>query len=119
MQKVMSKSELVQQIAERCDGLKRDDVRLVLEALVDVGYAELKKTGTFALPGFAKFVAVEKPATHAHQGVNPFTKDPMMIEAKPAHKVVKVRLLKAVKDAVASGSAHEGDANPAEITGVQ
>jgi hypothetical protein len=42
-----------------------------------------------------------------------------MIEAKPAHKVVKVRLLKAVKDAVASGSAHEGDANPAEITGVQ
>jgi hypothetical protein len=43
----------------------------------------------------------------------------MMIEAKPAHKVVKVRLLKVVKDAVASGSAVEGDEGAAETTEVQ
>jgi DNA-binding protein HU-beta len=119
MQKVMSKSELTQQIAERCNGLKRDDVRLVLDALVEVGHAELKSAGTFTIPGFAKFVAIEKPATQAHQGVNPFSKEPMMIEAKPAHKVVKVRLLKVVKDAVASGSAVEGDEGAAETTEVQ
>jgi DNA-binding protein HU-beta len=115
MQKVMSKSELIQQIAERCGGLKRDDVRAVLDALVDVGHAELKKTGTFALPGFVKLVAVEKPATEAHQGVNPFTKEPMMIEAKPAHKVVKVRLLKVVKDAVAGVSVDEGSVDTTEV----
>jgi DNA-binding protein HU-beta len=118
MQKGMSKSELVQKIAERCGGLKKDDVKLVLDALVDVGHAELKAAGTFTLPGFAKFVAVEKPATEAHQGVNPFTKEPMMIEAKPAHKVVKVRLLKVVKDAVA-GVPAEGSVNGAEITEAQ
>jgi DNA-binding protein HU-beta len=100
MQKVMSKSELIQQIAERCGGLKRDDVRAVLDALVDVGHAELKKTGTFALPGFVKLVAVEKPATEAHQGVNPFTKEPMTFKAKPASKVVRARPIKALKDAL-------------------
>jgi DNA-binding protein HU-beta len=80
----------------------------VLDALVDVGHGELKKTGTFALPGFAKFVAVEKPATEAQQGVNPFTEEPMMIEAKPARKVVNVRLLKVMKDAVSTASNGEG-----------
>jgi DNA-binding protein HU-beta len=75
-------------------------VSRVLDALEDVGHAELNSTGSFTLPGFAKFVTAEKPATEAHQGVNPFTKEPMMIEAKPARKVLKVRLLKVIKDAV-------------------
>jgi hypothetical protein len=53
MQKVMSKSELIQRIAERSSGsLKRDDVRQMLDALVEVGHAELKDSGTFVLPGF-------------------------------------------------------------------
>jgi DNA-binding protein HU-beta len=106
MQKVISKSELIQRIAERSSGaLKRDDVKQVLDALVDIGHAELKDSGTFVLPGFAKFSTMEKPATEAHQGVNPFTKEPIMIEAKPARKIVKVRLLKVVKDAVSSAPA--------------
>ena len=61
---------------------------------------ELKTAGTFLLPGFAKFVVVEKPATPAYDGVNPFTKAPMRFEAKPASKAVKARLLKGIKDAV-------------------
>jgi DNA-binding protein HU-beta len=97
MQKMMSKSELIQRVAEQSN-LTRSDVSRVLDALEDVGHAEL--TGTSTLPGYAKFVAEEKPATGAHQGVNPFTKEPMMIEAKPARKVIKVRLLKVIKDAV-------------------
>jgi DNA-binding protein HU-beta len=106
MQKTMSKSELIQRIAERSSGgLKRDDVKQVLDALVDIGHAELKDNGTFILPGFAKFSTMEKPATEAHQGINPFTKEPMMIEAKPARKLVKVRLLKVVRDAVSSAPA--------------
>jgi DNA-binding protein HU-beta len=104
MKKMMSKSELIQRIAEDSGGLKRDDVRQVLDALVNVGHAELKDNGTFVLPGFVKFVAEEKPATEAHQGINPFTKEPMMVEAKPARKVIKVRLLKAIKDAVSGAS---------------
>jgi DNA-binding protein HU-beta len=102
MQKAISKSELIQRVAEQSN-LPRSDVTRVLDALEGVGHAELKGTGTFTLPGFAKFVTAEKPATEAHQGVNPFTKEPMMIEAKPARKILKVRLLKVIKDAVAGG----------------
>jgi DNA-binding protein HU-beta len=101
MQKAMSKSELIQRVAEQSN-LSRSDVSRVLAALEDVGHAELKNTGTFTLPGFVKFVAAEMPATEAHQGINPFTKEPMMIEAKPARKVIRARLLKAMKDAVSA-----------------
>jgi DNA-binding protein HU-beta len=37
----------------------------VVETLVEVGHQELKKTGIFVLPGFAKFVVVKNPARPA------------------------------------------------------
>jgi DNA-binding protein HU-beta len=43
---------------------------------------------------------VNKPATEARSGVNPFTKEPMEFAAKPASKSVKAAPLKVVKDAV-------------------
>jgi nucleoid DNA-binding protein len=52
------------------------------------------------LPGFAKFVVVKKPATKERQGINPFTKEPITIKAKPARKVLKARPVKAAKDAL-------------------
>ena len=56
--------------------------------------------GEVLIPGLLKLNVVEKPATRKHEGVNPFTKEPMIYKAKAAHKVIKVRLLKALKDAV-------------------
>jgi nucleoid DNA-binding protein len=102
MNKLMSKSELIQGIAEEHEGqLTRNDVKAVLGSLANVGYKELKRAGAFVVPGFAKFVVVRKPATKAHKGINPFTKAPMTFKAKPARKIVKVRPLKAAKDAAA------------------
>jgi nucleoid DNA-binding protein len=96
----MSKSELVQIIAEQYSGgLTRKDVKNVIEALATVGYKELKKTGVFVLPGFAKFVVIKKPATKARKGINPFTKEPTIFKARPARKVIRARPVKAVKDA--------------------
>ena len=96
---MQTKSELIQAIAERHEGkLTRQDVKGVLESLAHVGYKELKKAGEFVLPGFAKFVVIKKPATKARQGINPFTKEPMMFKAKPARKVLKARPVKAAKD---------------------
>jgi hypothetical protein len=40
-----------------------------LDALAEVGQVELRTAGAFLLPGFAKFVVVEKPATPAHDGI--------------------------------------------------
>jgi nucleoid DNA-binding protein len=101
MAKLMSKSELIQKLAdEHSEKLTRKDVKGVLESLAQVGYKELKKTGTFLVPGFAKFVVIKKPATKARKGINPFTKEPTIFKAKPARKVIKARPVKAAKDAV-------------------
>ena len=52
MAKPMSKSDLISKLAdEHSDKLTRKDVKSVLESLATVGYKELKKTGTFLVPG--------------------------------------------------------------------
>lgn len=95
----MTKSQLIEKIAGEIEVAKKD-VKGVLETLANVGYKELKKSGVFLVPGFAKFVVVKKPATKARKGTNPFTGEPMMFKAKPARKIVRARPVKAAKDAV-------------------
>ena len=99
MQTQMTKSQLIQKIAELRE-LAKKDVKGVLETLATVGYKELKKSGVFLVPGFAKFVVIKKPATKERKGINPFTKEPTVFKAKPARKVLKARPVKAAKDAV-------------------
>jgi len=99
MPKLMSKSELVQKIADQ-HKLSKKDVKSVIESLATVGYNEMKKNGAFVLPGFAKFVVIKKPATKERAGINPFTKEPTVFKARPARKIVRARPVKAAKDAV-------------------
>src|SRR5258705_7715478 len=92
MPKLMSKSELIQRIADQhSNGLTRKDIKGVIESLASVGYKELKKTGAFFVPGFAKFVVIKKPATKERSGINPFTKEPTIFKAKPARKIIRAR----------------------------
>jgi len=101
MATLMTKSELIETIAEKCaETTSKRDVKEVLEALAEVGYKELKRTGAFLVPGFAKFVVIKKPATKARAGINPFTKEPTVFKAKPARKQIKARPVKAAKDAL-------------------
>ena len=101
MGKPLSKSDLIATLAEEhSDKLTRKDVKGVLESLATVGYKELKKNGTFLVPGFAKFVVIKKAATKARKGKNPFTGEEMMFKAKPARKIVRARPVKAAKMAV-------------------
>jgi DNA-binding protein HU-beta len=95
----MTKSQLIEEIAEDTE-LGKKDVKSVIESLVTVGHKELKKTGVFLVPGFAKFVVIKKPATKARKGINPFTKEPTVFKARPARKIVRARPVKAAKDAV-------------------
>ena len=96
---MISKSELIQKVADAVS-LPKKDVKAVIDQLASVGYKELKKSGEFVLPGFAKFIVVKKPATPERSGMNPFTKEPTVFKAKPARKILKVRPVKAAKDAV-------------------
>ena len=97
----LSKSALVQSLADRHSDLTRKDVKGVLESIVEVGHQELKKVGTFVLPGLVKLLVIKKPATKERKGINPFTKEPTVFKAKPARKVIKARPVKAAKDAIA------------------
>jgi len=97
----ISKSALINAVVEETGDLSRKQVKTILDAISDIAYKELRKTGMFTMPGFAKFRVVKKPATKARQGINPFTKQPTTFAAKPASKSVRARAIKAVKDAVA------------------
>ena len=99
MPKMMSKSELIQKIAD-ANSLSKKDVKGVIESLATVGYKEMKNNGAFVLPGFAKFVVIKKPATKERAGINPFTKEPTVFKARPARKIVRARPVKAAKDLV-------------------
>ena len=100
MPKLMTKSELIAKIAGEHSDLKKSEIKGVMETLATIGYKELKKTGAFLFPGFAKFVVIKKPATKAREGINPFTKEPTVFKARPARKVIRARPVKAVKDVV-------------------
>jgi DNA-binding protein HU-beta len=102
MTKMMSKSELIRKISEQHSksNMTRKHVKDVIESLAKIGYLELKKSGAFVVPGFAKFVVIKKPATKERSGINPFTKEPTIFKAKPARKIVRARPVKAAKDAV-------------------
>ncbi len=99
--KPLSKSAVLQAITDAVgEEVSRKHVKQIVETLVTLGHKELKKTGTFVLHGFAKFVVVKKPARPARDGINPFTKEKQRFAAKPASKSVRARPVKAIKDAV-------------------
>ena len=97
----LSKSGLINAVVESVGDVSRRQVKAILDAMVDVGHKELKKNKIFTLPGFAKFRVVNRPATKARMGKNPFTGVDQMFAAKPASKSVRARPIKAIKDAVA------------------
>jgi DNA-binding protein HU-beta len=95
----MTKNQLIDAIAAGTQ-VSKADVKTVVEYMATVGYKELSESGEFVIPGFVKMSVVNKPATEARSGINPFTKEPMQYAAKPASKSVKASLLKVAKDAV-------------------
>jgi nucleoid DNA-binding protein len=97
--KPASKSEIIDGIANSTQ-LSRKQVKSVFEALSDQIKSAVGKKGpgVFAVPGLMKIMVINKPATKARKGINPFTKQETMFKAKPARRVIKVRALKALKD---------------------
>ena len=99
--KPATKVEIYGSIAEKT-GVAKKDVAKVFEAMGELIGKELGKKGPgqFVIPGLLKLKVVRKPATKAKQGINPFTKEPMTIKAKPARNVVKAVPMKALKELV-------------------
>jgi nucleoid DNA-binding protein len=99
--KRMTRSEFVTALAEK-SGLNKQQASLALDGIRDIVTSQLglPEPCEVLIPGLLILSIVDKPATPQHEGVNPFTKEPMTFKAKPARKVIKVRTLKALKDAV-------------------
>ena len=97
--KPATKSEILSNIAEATQ-LSRKQVASVFDALAgQIGAAVGEGgPGVFAVPGLLKIAVITKPATPERMGINPFTKQEQLFQAKPARKVIKVRPLKALKD---------------------
>ena len=98
--KKMTKGALFQAITNAGGDIPKKTVKAVVDALQEIGARELKKNGSFVVPGFAKFVVKKRPARPARKGINPFTKEPMIFAAKPASKTVRARPVKAIKEVV-------------------
>ena len=99
--KPRTKSQLFSEIADMT-GLAKRDVSDVFEAMSKLIKKDLgsRGPGAFTVPGLMKIVKVHKPRRSARKGINPFTGEEMMFNAKPARNVVKALPLKALKDMV-------------------
>ena len=90
----MNQYELILTTAQ-VSGLSKNDVEHVLKTAGDVITAVLLESGEAILPGLGKLVTQQKAA---RTGRNPATGETLHV---PAHKAVKFRPAKALKDAVA------------------
>lgn len=97
--KARTKSEVFGTIAESA-GLTRKQVAGVFDEMSTMIKKDLRGPGIFTVPGLMKITVTKKPATKARKGINPFTGEEIMIKAKPARKVVKIRPLKNLKEMV-------------------
>lgn len=89
----MTKSQLMQSLAEKTN-MSKKDVMSLWDTLTTLAYNEVKSNGEMTLPGLGKLV---KKHRAARMGRNPLTGEQIQI---PAKTVVKFRVAKAAKDAV-------------------
>jgi len=90
----MTKSQIVRHLAEKV-GTNNKTAATFLETLADTAIKAPKKTDTFVIPGLGRLVKAHRKA---RMGRNPQTGEPIQIKAKT---VVKFRVAKAAKDAIA------------------
>ena len=99
--KPMTKTEILTALSE-ATGLGKQEVAGVLEQLASLIQKNLgaEGPGVFAIPDLLQIKVVRKPAVEEHKGINPFTKEEMIIKAKPASNAVKLVALKGLKTMV-------------------
>lgn len=100
IEKPMSKTEIMTEIADRTE-LSRKDVGRVFDELAGLikQHVGARSVGTFTLPGLLKIKVVQRPARPARKNVpNPFKPgETMNVAAKPASRKVKVLPLAKLK----------------------
>lgn len=93
----VTKSELVSDIIAQT-GLTKAQVNSVFEALTDVVEKSVKSGNAVTIPNLVKIYVHKRAATSARQMKSPATGEMINVSAKPAHKVVKAKPIKYLKD---------------------
>ena len=89
----MTQTAIVSTLADKT-GLKKSEVKNVIDAMTELATTEVKKNGEFTVPGFGK---LKKTNRKAREGRNPATGAIIKI---PAKTTVKFSVGKAMKDSV-------------------
>lgn len=89
----MTQTAIVSTLADKT-GLKKSEVKSVMDAMTELATSEVKKNGEFTVPGFGK---LKKTNRKAREGRNPATGAIIKI---PAKTTVKFSVGKAMKDSV-------------------
>ena len=94
----ITKAQLIEAIADAAgDGVTKRQVREGLDALQEVGYAQLRKRGVFTLPGLVKLEVKARKKTKA--GVRKVFGEERFLPSRPAKKRVSARAVAACQDA--------------------
>ena len=101
VKKPMSKSAIIDELTQNTE-LNKKQVSSVLDELAILIERHIKKRapGQFTLPGLMKIEVKKRPATKKREGRNPRTGEKMIIKAKSAHRVVRIKPLKKMKDMI-------------------
>merc|ERR1712183_310487 len=92
--KAMSKGAMTKELATKHE-LKQAACSKIINSLVTIATAEVKKTGVFTIPGLCRIKTRTKPATKA--GVRTMFGKEVKVKAKPAKTVVKAFAVAALK----------------------
>ena len=90
----MNKTELVEKMVEKNPSAMKKDMSTYVDSFIDIIKESLAKGDSVRLSGFGTFDTVQRKE---REGINPKTKETIII---PASKAVKFKVSKALKDTV-------------------
>ena len=91
----LTQTQIIAALSET-SGLKKTEVKGLMDSLATMAVSEVKKNGEFTVPGFGK---LKKTNRKAREGRNPATGAVIKI---PAKTTVKFSLGKAMKDSIST-----------------
>ena len=93
----ITKSELLNVLSDRTE-LSKQQINGLFEALEDVIAEAVKTEKTINIPNLCKIYVHKRPASKSREMKSPATGEMIIVPAKPAHKVVKVKAVKNLKE---------------------
>lgn len=92
----LTKTQLINVLAEKTE-LQKVTIKDLIALITELAEEELLAGKDFVFPGLVKLVVGTKAATKERKGINPFTKKPMVVAAKPESKKVKASPARSLK----------------------